>query len=131
MHVNPLGDRVIEVLIEDNGVDDKINFKQFAKAFSTFRRGNHHDSGPNSKEEKLKFLFSIYDRDKDNKINKAELLSILNMLVGANLPPEQMNSIAERSIEELSADGDITFQKFCETLFKIDIDEKMSIKFLT
>ncbi len=130
LHVNPLGDRVIEVLIEDNGVDDKMNFKQFVKAFSTFRRGNNNDSG-RIKEEKLKFLFSIYDRDKDNKVNKNELLSILNMLVGANLPEEQMNAIAERAVEELSPDGDITFQKFCETLLKVDIDEKMSIKFLT
>ncbi len=76
-------------------------------------------------------MFSIYDRDKDDKVNKNELLSILNMLVGANLPEEQMNAIAERAIEELSSDGDITFAKFCETLFKVDIDEKMSIKFLT
>lgn len=84
----------------------------------------------NSKDAKLQFLFGIYDRDKDNKINKTELLQILNMLVGANLPAEQMNAIAERTIEEISDEEDITFQKFCETLQKIDVDEKMSIKFM-
>ncbi len=52
------------------------------------------------------------------------------MLVGANLPAEQMNAIAERTIEEISDEEDITFKKFCETLQKIDIDEKMSIKFM-
>lgn len=100
------------------------------RVFSKFRRDKDNTSEVCSKEAKLQFLFGIYDRDKDNKINKAELLQILNMLVGANLPTEQLNAIAERTIEEISDEEDITFQKFCETLQKIDIDEKMSIKFL-
>jgi calcineurin B homologous protein 1 len=128
LHINPLKDRIIEVLIDDNGHDEKINFRQFAKVFSTFRRGKTDSI---SKENKLKFLFSVYDRDKDNKISKDELRMILNMLVGANLPEEQMNAIAERTIAELGADGNITFNQFVETLEKIDIDEKMSMKFLT
>lgn len=128
LHINPLRDRIVEVIIEDNGDDEKINFRQFVKVFSTFRRAKNDT---NSKENKLKFLFSVYDRDKDDRINKNELKSILNMLVGNNLPEEQMNAIAERTIAELGADGNITFQKFCETLEKIDIDEKMSMKFLT
>ena len=99
------------------------------RVFSTFRR-EKGENEQNSKEAKLQFLFSIYDRDKDNKINKEELLNILNMLVGANLPGEQMNAIAERTIEEISDDQDITFQKFCETLQKIDVEDKLSIKFL-
>lgn len=129
LHVNPLRDRIIEVLIDDNGSGEKINFKQFVRVFSTFRR-EKGENEQNSKEAKLQFLFSIYDRDKDNKINKEELLNILNMLVGANLPGEQMNAIAERTIEEISDDQDITFQKFCETLQKIDVEDKLSIKFL-
>ena len=133
LHVNPLCDRIIEVLIEDYGTDEKLNFPQFAKAFSTFRRGKAEQNAPNSKENKLKFLYSIYDRDKDEKVNKNELLSILRMLVGSNIPEEQMNAIAERTITELDTDGDlsITFQEFKETLTKIDIDDKMSMKFLS
>jgi Ca2+-binding EF-hand superfamily protein len=55
------------------------------------------------------------------------------MLVGSNIPEEQMNAIAERTIAELDVDGDlsITFEEFCDTLKKIDVDEKMSMKFLT
>ncbi len=111
------------------GQDEQMNFKQFVNVFSKFRRCKQMEE--DAAEVKLKFLFSIYDRDKDNKINKEELLQILNMLVGANLPDEQMNAIAERTIEEISDDQDITFEKFCETLAKIDVDDKMSIKFLT
>lgn len=133
LHINPLCDRIIEVLIEDYGQDGKLNFSQFTKLFSTFRRGKADTSGLNSKENKLKFLFGMYDRDKDGRINKPELLAILHMLVGSNIPEEQMNAIAERTIAELDENGDmvITFQEFCETLKKIDIDEKMSMKFLT
>jgi Ca2+-binding EF-hand superfamily protein len=119
-----------EVLIEDHGGDGKINFKQFVKLFSIFRRGKN---SPTNKENKLKFLFGMYDRDKDNRINKYELVLILKMLVGSNIAEEQLNAIAERTIKELDENGDmvITFQEFCETLKKIDVDEKMSLKFLT
>ncbi|RNA13593.1 calcineurin B homologous 1 [Brachionus plicatilis] len=133
LHVNPLCDRIIEVLIDDHGKDGKLNFRQFAQVFSTFRREKNENNNLNSKENKLKFLFGIYDRDKDNKINKSELLGILKMLVGSNIPEEQMNAIAERTITELDENGDlvITFEEFCDTLKKIDVDEKMSMKFLT
>lgn len=143
LHINPLRDRIIDVLIQDNGYEGKVNFRQFANVFSTLRRSSAKDKNEsnqngssqisNSKENKLKFLFSIYDRDKDDKISKDELLSILKMLVGSNLPEEQLNSIAERTIAELGSDEEmfITFKQFCNTLEKIDIDEKMSMKFLT
>lgn len=145
LHVNPLRDRIIEVLINDYGSDGKLNFRQFAKVLATFRRKtasstsshHHHDDmhEPNSRENKLRFIFDVYDRDKDNKINKSELLSILNLLVGANLPEEQMNAIAERTIAELGPQSEIesgiSYEKFCSTLIKIDIDEKMSMKFLS
>lgn len=132
LHVNPLCDRIIEVLIEDYGHEGRLNFRQFAKAFSTFRRGKIERLDNNSKENKLRFLFGIYDRDKDAKINKTELMTILKMLVGSNIPEDQMNAIAERTIAELDVDGDefITFDEFCKTLTRIDIEDKMSVKFL-
>lgn len=139
LHINPLRDRIIEVLISDYGTEKKLNFKQFAKVLSIFRRRVHAEMTQqqlqNSRESKLKFIFDIYDRDKDNRINKSELTSILSLLVGANLPEEQMNAIAERTIAELASAGDIeygiTYEQFCNTLNKIDVDEKMSMKFLS
>ena len=67
LHINPLRDRIIDVIVDDNGFNDRINFKQFARVFATFRRGK---ADAVSKDNKLKFLFSVYDRDKDNMINK-------------------------------------------------------------
>jgi Ca2+-binding EF-hand superfamily protein len=74
----------------------------------------------------------VYDRDNNNKISKEELLQVLHMMVGDNIPENQLSAIAERTISELDDNGDmsITFDEFCRTLEKIDIDEKMSMKFL-
>ena len=146
---NPVRDRIIEVLFEDHASQGKLNFRQFAKVFATFKRSPGGSSNkkkedtsettsnePSSRENKLRFLFNMYDRDKDGCINKTELLSILNMLVGDNLPQDQMNALAERTLTELQTDNDvgqnwITFKKFCETMKKIDIEDKMTMKFLS
>jgi calcineurin B homologous protein 1 len=133
LHVNPLHDRIIEVLIEDHGSDSKLNFCQFVRVFATFRRGKTDSNASNTKTNKLKFLFRMYDRDKDERINKNELMDVLKMLVGPRIPAETLNSIADRTIAELDTNGEnsITFKDFCKTLEKIDLDETMSMKFLT
>jgi len=71
--------------------------------------------------------------DKDERINKQELMGVLKMLVGPSIEEETLNNIADKTIAELDTDGDntITFQEFCKTLEKIDLDETMSMKFLT
>ena len=133
LHVNPLHDRIIEVLIEDHGSDGKLNFCQFVRVFATFRRGKTDLNASNTKTNKLKFLFRMYDRDKDGRINKQELMEVLKMLVGPSISEETLNNIADKTIAELASDGDnsITFKEFCNTLEKIDLDETMSMKFLT
>ena len=130
LHVNPLRDRIIEVLIDDYGQDEKINFRQFAKVMSIFNQ-NDIDSNDN-KEKKLRFLFSFYDRDKDENINKTELIGIISMLVGNNLSNELISGIADRTLNDYGADGFISYQMFKQALGKrISIDDKMNIKFLT
>jgi len=60
-------------------------------------------------------------------------MDVLKMLVGPRIPAETLNSIADRTIAELDTNGEnsITFKDFCKTLEKIDLDETMSMKFLT
>lgn len=70
---NPLGQRLVDVIIEDHGnilsmdvflilndlgENNRINFRQFAKTLSRFRRGKVM-TNLNTKEEKLLFLFSV------------------------------------------------------------------------
>ncbi|UJR21300.1 hypothetical protein I4U23_024390 [Adineta vaga] len=129
--LNPLGERLVDIIIQDHGNNNRIDFQQFAMVLARFRRGKATTS-LNTKDAKLLFLFSMYDRNHDEKIDRNELKEILKLMVGGNIHDEQIATIADHTIEELDADGDltITFDEFCKTLSNIDVDEKMSMKFL-
>lgn len=83
----------------------------------------------NTREEKLNFLFRLYDLDQDGMISKVELMNILQLLVGDNVDEEHLTNIAERTISEADTvgQGNIGFQDFCRTMERIDIEKKMSI----
>lgn len=130
--INPLGDRIVHAFFTD-AHDDRINFRQFMHVLSRFRPlKKNKENKFNSREEKLRFAFRMYDLDDDNKISRDELLAVLHMMVGANISEEQLASIADRTIMEADTDGDqmISFEEFCATLERTDVEEKMSIRFL-
>ncbi|CAF0926611.1 unnamed protein product [Didymodactylos carnosus] len=96
--INPLGERLIDVIIQDFGEGNKINFKQFVVLLARFRRGKTKISNEyNTRESKLRFLFDMYDRNHDLKIDRNELLEVLKMMVG----DEQIATIADHTIGEL------------------------------
>ncbi|VDM93090.1 unnamed protein product [Litomosoides sigmodontis] len=76
--------------------------------------------------------FSMYDLNKNGFITRDEFKVILNMMVGANITAEQLESIADRTISEadIDNDGKISFDEFCRAMEKTDIEQKMSIRFL-
>ena len=81
----------------------------------------------------LLVAFRMYDLDGDDKISKEELLAVLTMMVGANISEDQLVSIAERTIMEADDDKDnlISFDEFCKVLERTDVEQKMSIRFLS
>merc|ERR1712179_815908 len=146
--INPLGDRIVHAFFRDghstsNGVHsdleardrDVVNFCDFVRVLAHFRplKKNVEKNKLNSRQEKLKFAFRMYDLDGDEKISKEELLAVLTMMVGANISEEQLMSIAERTIHEADEDKDtlISFDEFCKVLERIDVEQKMSIRFLS
>jgi len=161
--INPLGDRIVHAFFRDGktrkyesvsavpshsrmaGVseededegpqDDVVNFKDFVRVLAHFRpiKKNADKNPLNSREDKLRFAFRMYDLDGDNKISKEELLAVLTMMVGANVSPEQLDSIAERTVLEADIDQDncISFDEFCKVLERTDVEQKMSIRFLS
>jgi len=74
----------------------------------------------------------MYDLNKNGYITRDEFKVILNMMVGANITAEQLDSIADRTITEadFDQDGKISFEEFCRAMEKTDIEQKMSIRFL-
>lgn len=131
--INPLGDRIVNAFYSESDDEDRVNFRQFIRILARFRPIKKNKQCPlNSRDDKLQFAFSMYDLNGDKYITKDELLSILNMMVGANITPEQLQNIAEKTIQEadLDHDGKISFDEFCHAMEKADIEQKMSIRFL-
>ncbi|KAL7294640.1 calcineurin B homologous protein 1 [Trichogramma pretiosum] len=131
--INPLGDRIVNAFFEESN-SDRVNFLQFMQVLARFRPIKKNGMNIlNSREEKLRFAFKMYDLDNDDLISKEELLAILQMMVGANISEEQLSSIAERTLSEADEDGDnmINFEEFCKALERTDVEQKMSIRFLS
>jgi len=135
--INPLGDRIVHAFFYEskNGEEDKVDFKDFVRVLAHFRpiKKNAEKNKLNTRMEKLHFAFRMYDLDGDDKISKEELLAVLTMMVGANISPEQLLSIAERTIMEADTDKDdlISFDEFAKVLERTDVEQKMSIRFLS
>ncbi|XP_045459995.1 calcineurin B homologous protein 1 [Harmonia axyridis] len=131
--INPLGERIVNSFFQEDQSNDRVNFKQFMRVLAHFRPiKKNKENKLNSREEKLRYAFKMYDLDDDDLISKNELLAILHMMVGANISDEQLTSIAERTISEADEDGDqmISFEEFCRALQRTDVEQKMSIRFL-
>jgi len=132
--INPLGDRIVHAFFVD-GDADGVRFHHFLKTLARFRAIDKKKDGEvaiNGRQEKLKFAFRMYDIDGDDKISREELLEVLHMMVGVNISDEQLGSIADRTITEADKDSDgmISFDEFCKVMEKVDVELKMSIRFL-
>merc|ERR1712066_363171 len=151
--INPLGDRIVHAFFWDNakksdsnnrfpndepnmdGTNERVNFPDFVRVLAHFRplKKDSDNNKLNGREEKLRFAFRMYDLDGDDLISKEELLAVLTMMVGANICEEQLVSIAERTIMEADSDKDnlISFEEFKNVLARTDVEQKMSIRFLS
>ncbi|CAK1550438.1 unnamed protein product [Leptosia nina] len=130
--INPLSERIVSAFFAESH-DDRVNFLQFMRVLAHFRPiRKNRENKLNSREDKLRFAFSMYDLDNDGKISRDELLAILHMMVGVNISEEQLSSIAERTIIEADTNNDqmISFEEFAHALERTDVEQKMSIRFL-
>ena len=120
---------------DGSGSSEIVNFCDFVRVLAHFRpvKKNSEKNKMNSREDKLRFAFRMYDLDGDDKISKEELLAVLTMMVGANISEDQLMSIAERTIMEADQDKDnlISFEEFKKVLERTDVEQKMSIRFLS
>lgn len=70
---------------------EELNFRDFLKKVARFRKPSSNGvTEYNNREAKLQFLFGMYDLDMDNKISRSELLSVLQMMVGASVTMDQV-----------------------------------------
>ncbi|XP_007570755.1 PREDICTED: calcineurin B homologous protein 2-like isoform X1 [Poecilia mexicana] len=134
---NPIGDRIVGAFFQPG--QETVDFPSFVRVLAHFRpteknwtRDGVQPEPANSRNRKLKFAFQLYDQDRDGKISRTELLQVLREMLGLQVTEEQLQSIAERAIQEADLDRDdaICFDEFRKSLEKVDIDHKMSVRFL-
>ncbi|KAL2766325.1 calcineurin B homologous protein 2 [Daubentonia madagascariensis] len=137
--VNPLGDRIIDSFFPDGS--HRVDFSGFARVLAHFRPIEEEDTGIrdpkqpeplNSRMNKLRFAFRLYDLDGDGRISRQEMLQVLRLMVGVQVTEEQLESIADRTVQEADEDGDgaVSFLEFAKSLEKMNIEQKMSIRIL-
>ncbi|XP_072315158.1 calcineurin B homologous protein 2 [Eucyclogobius newberryi] len=133
---NPIGDRIIGAFFYPG--KDSVDFHDFVRVLAHFQPTDSNTKRKseevyNSPNRKLQFAFQLYDQDQDGKISRAELLQVLQELLGIEVTDEQLQSIAERAIKEADLDQDdaISFEEFKKSLEKVDVNRKMRIGFLS
>lgn len=137
--VNPLGDRIIDSFFPNGS--QRVYFAGFARVLAYFRPIDEDDAtlrDPkqpeplNSRMNKLRFAFQLYDLDRDGKISRNEMLQVLRLMVGVQVTDEQLESITDRTVQEADEDGDgaVSFLEFAKSLEKMNIEQKMSIRIL-
>ncbi|XP_067413412.1 calcineurin B homologous protein 2-like isoform X2 [Emydura macquarii macquarii] len=109
--VNPLGDRIINAFFKEG--EERTDFRSFIRVLAHFRpveegkpKEASHLEPMNSRLSKLQFAFQLYDQDRDGKISRAEMLQVLQLMVGIEVTEEQLACIVERTIQEADLDGD-------------------------
>ncbi|XP_032870299.1 calcineurin B homologous protein 2-like [Amblyraja radiata] len=135
--VNPLGERIINAFFPDRR--DTVDFRSFIRILACFRPVRMVKSPDplspepiNSRDNKLRFAFQLYDQDRDGKISRDELYQVLFMMMEAEVTEDQLDNIIDRTIQEADQDGDgtISFEDFKKSLEKVNLEHKMSIRFL-
>lgn len=141
LQINPLADRIVDSFFRGS---DSICFDQFVTTLATFRPvardrrdstgspTRQEEEGGNSRTSKLKFVFSMYDKNGDGEITKSELLEVLSMMVDSNVSKEQLRMIAERTILDSSPlTRVIGFDDFEKIMTDVLVESKMVVKFQT
>mmetsp|Transcript_46445 Transcript_46445/g.68641 ORF Transcript_46445/g.68641 Transcript_46445/m.68641 type:complete len:229 (-) Transcript_46445:179-865(-) len=100
--------RMFEVF-DENG-DNGITFSEFLKGLSAL-------SGKASEQEKMRFSFRLYDVNKDGKISKAELKTMLAGSVSAfpyKFSEDELDALVERTFNEsdLNGNGYISYAEY-------------------
>jgi serine/threonine-protein phosphatase 2B regulatory subunit len=119
---NPLVQRVISVF--DKNKDGNISFYEFVTGISKLTEAG-------SEEDKMRFLFSIYDIEGDGFISNGELFKVLKMMVGNNLTDVQLQQLVDRTIirADEDYDGKISYEEFCKMIRNLEIGDKLTLHF--
>eukprot|EP00050_Salpingoeca_kvevrii_P017505 m.65772 g.65772 ORF g.65772 m.65772 type:complete len:199 (+) comp7588_c0_seq1:1268-1864(+) len=141
--MNPLVERIIKVFDSSADADEvHVTFPDFLRTLAVFlppqsfppdlTAAEEEAFAARKRQEKLDFVFKIYDINGDGRIDTEELLQVLKMMVTENITDEQLRFIAETTIREASGSEEcdfITKEQFAQVLRHSNVDARMTIRF--
>ena len=121
--MNPLVLRIVAQF--DEKENDHINFREFCNTLSVF-------SPAASKNDKIQFIFDIYDKDHNGVVTAPEMYEILKQMLGNSISTEKMEEIVAISLMELTGNHkavEVTYAQFYESVKNMDWVKLLSIHF--
>ena len=92
---NPLRYHIAQYM-SNNNENEAISFDAFIKVIDIFKN--------NKTEEQYKFMYDLFDFDRDGKISSEDMLINFKLLLGNSLNEEQIKEIVDKTISEYSKD---------------------------
>ncbi|XP_005928926.1 tescalcin a isoform X2 [Haplochromis burtoni] len=150
---NPIRKQIITAFFDkrnqhqnDVGSLDEIGFEQFLMVMSHFRPVNStatEEEKVTVRKQKLRFLFNMHDTDNDGIITLDEYRTVVEELLSQSgaIETEVARSIADAAMLEVASTNvphmapddfyeGITFEHFEQILKGIEMESRMSIRFL-
>ncbi|XP_043696364.1 calcineurin subunit B-like [Telopea speciosissima] len=93
--VNPLSQRLLRML-------DGLNFKEFVAFLAAF-------SSRASLQQKIEFIFKVYDSDCNGKVNFNDISEVLRDLTGSFISEQQRQQVLTHVLEEAGYSNDASF----------------------
>lgn len=105
LSMNPLLNRIVSLFGAET--NDEITFRQFVVTLAVF-------SPKTEIAKKIEFAFRLYDVHGDGYITSDDVLEVLKLMVGDNLPEAQLRNIADQTIaaSDLTGDNRLSLQEF-------------------
>ncbi|XP_057968197.1 uncharacterized protein LOC131157816 isoform X2 [Malania oleifera] len=113
--VNPLAQRLMRMV-------DGLNFKEFVAFLSAF-------SSRASLQQKVEFIFKIYDSDCNGKVSFDDLLDILRDLTGQFISEQQRQLVLMQVLEEAgyTKDSMLVLSDFLKVLGSSDLKMEVEV----
>lgn len=101
---------ITKTLLKIYSNEDAIDLRQMIKDIQMFVSNN-------PLEQKLRFLFKLFDIDGDGIVTNAELFHILNMLCEGRLESYKIQNIVDQTMREVNCDY-INYENFKELIIR-------------
>ena len=85
--INPLAPRIVQLFVN-------VNFKEFCRLLSLLSKNA-------KREDKIRFMFKVYDVDADGIVSRNDLEIILRQLVGSTLSEEKIDALVHKAMNEI------------------------------